>query len=318
LGFVLGGGRSPLMWAAFRGDTSIMKLLIDAGADVNGVGGLGTPLAQATWAGHTAAARLLLERGANVHITGPRDGYAPLHWAASSEEGNDALAKLLLAHGADPNQGGGEHIDAFMGTLQTPLMLARRRGDTPVLAALTAAGATNATADRVYDPALPAPQLPKQVTPATLADAMARAVAPLQVTSLKSKDSFVRHSSHQDCTSCHQQHLPMAATGLARKQNVPVDLAAEQKLVEIVKARRDQRHRDGFGKRSSIRMPSTPRATNSLLTPRQDLTFGQYSRPRGCIILQLFRVPTANGITTFRARRSRPTTSAQPPSRFMR
>ena len=236
LGFVLGGGRSPLMWAAFRGDISIMKLLIDAGADVNGVGGLGTPLAQATWAGHTAAARLLLERGANVHLTGPRDGYAPLHWAASSEQGSDALAKLLLKHGADPNQGGGEHVDAFMGTVQTPLMLARRRGDTPILATLTAAGATNATADRVYDPAPPAPQLPKQITPATLADAMARAVAPLQVTSLKSKESFVRHASRQDCTSCHQQHLPMAAVGLARKQNVPVDLAAEQKLVEIVKA----------------------------------------------------------------------------------
>ena len=236
LGFVLGGGRSPLMWAAFRGDTSIMKLLIDAGADVNGVGGLGTPLAQATWAGHTVAARLLLQRGANVHLSGPRDGYAPLHWAASSEQGSDALAKLLLTHGADPNQGGGEHVDAFMGTLQTPLMLARRRGDTPVVATLTAAGATNAAADRVYDPAPTQPRLPKQITPATLADAMARAVAPLQVTSLKSKDAFVRHASRQDCTSCHQQHLPMAATGLARKQNVPVDLAAEQKLVEIVKA----------------------------------------------------------------------------------
>jgi ankyrin repeat protein len=236
LGFVLGGGRSPLMWAAFRGDISIMKLLIDAGADVNGVGGLGSPLAQATWAGHAPAARLLLERGANVHLTGPRDGYAPLHWAASSEHGNDALAKLLLAHGADPNKGGGEDVDAFMGTLQTPLMLARRRGDSPVLGTLTAAGATNATPDRSYSPASPAPQLPKQVTTATLADAMARAVAPLQVTSLKSKESFVRHASRQDCTSCHQQHLPMAATGLARKQNVPVDLAAEQKLVEIVKA----------------------------------------------------------------------------------
>jgi ankyrin repeat protein len=236
LGFILGGGRTPLMWAAYRGNTSIMKRLVDAGANVNIPTGLGTPLTHAAWGDHAAAARLLLDRGADANMAGPLDGYAALHWAASSEQGDAALTKLLLDRGADPNLGGGENVDAFVGTLQTPLMLARRRGDTPILATLVAAGATNATPDRDYSPKPPVRQLPQRLTAAALADAMAHAVVPLQVTSLQSKEAFVRHSKRQDCTSCHQQHLPMAAIGFARKQHVPVDLAAEQKLVTMVKA----------------------------------------------------------------------------------
>ena len=54
-----GGGRSALMWAAYRGDTAILKVLVDAGADVNAEGNLGTPLSQAAWANRTEAARLL-------------------------------------------------------------------------------------------------------------------------------------------------------------------------------------------------------------------------------------------------------------------
>lgn len=235
MGFVLGGARSPLMWAAFRSDVSLVKILLDGGADVNGMGGVGTPLAQAAWGNRTDAARLLIKRGAALNLAGPMDGYAPLHWAASSEDADPGLTKLLLAHGADPNFGGGENVDAFLGTLQTPLMLARRRGDTAILKALSAAGATNATPDREYLVTPPARTLPKRLDASTLADAMARAIVPLQVTSLKSKEAFVRHSSRQDCTSCHQQYLPMAAIGLARKQHVPVDLEAEQQLVNIVK-----------------------------------------------------------------------------------
>ena len=162
------------------------------------------------------------------------DGYAPLHWAASTEDKDAALVKLLLDHGADPNQGGGEHVDAFMGTLQTPLMLARRRGDTPIVAALLAAGATKATPDRVAAVKLPARHLPAQLDSATLRSAIGQALTPLQVTSIESKKAFVRHASRQDCVSCHQQFLPMAAIGLAKKQHVTVDTAAERELIAMV------------------------------------------------------------------------------------
>ncbi|HKS35745.1 MAG TPA: ankyrin repeat domain-containing protein [Verrucomicrobiae bacterium] len=234
MGFVLGGGRTPLMWAAYRGDGAIMKQLIDAGADVNAESALGTPLSQTAWADHTSAARLLIEQGAKVSQTARLDGYTPLHWAASTEERDASLVKLLLKHGADANVGGGENVEPFMGTLQTPLMLARRRGETPILAALSAAGATNATPDRVMARTPPARVLPEKLDAATLRAAINQAVAPLQVTSIESKQAFLRHGSRQDCTSCHQQYLPMAAVGMAKKFRARLDTHAEQELATMV------------------------------------------------------------------------------------
>jgi ankyrin repeat protein len=236
MGFVLGGGRSALMWAAYRGDVAILRLLLDAGADANGVGGLGSPLAQAAWADRVAAAQVLIERGARVNQAGPMDGYAPLHWAVSTEDRDTALVKLLLDHKADPNLGGGDNVDAFLDVSQTPLMLARRRGNTPVLALLSAAGATNATPDTIPIKAPPPARcLPSPLDAVTTRAALALSIPLLQQTSIKSKQAFVSHSSRQDCTSCHQQYLPMAAIGFARKQSVPVDREAEKELVKMVR-----------------------------------------------------------------------------------
>lgn len=185
--FILGGGRSPLMWAAFRGEVEILNLLIEAGANVNGEDLLGTPLAQAAWSDQTAAARVLIERGAQVNQVDHGAGFAPLHWAASTEESSAEFVKLLLKHGADPNLGGGEPVDAFMDVLQTPLMLAKRRGDTATLATLMAAGATNETPDRVRAPALPARHLPARLDRETVRAAIAAAMPPLQQTAIASK-----------------------------------------------------------------------------------------------------------------------------------
>jgi ankyrin repeat protein len=232
--FVLGGGRNALMWAAYRGDVKMLKLLIDAGADVSLEGTMGTPLAQAAWADRTAAARVLVERGAKVNQTSHADGYTALHWAASSEEKSDALIKLLLQHGADPNAGGGENVDAFQGTLQTPLMLAKRRGETAILSALVAAKATNETPDRPRPPMPPARSLPSTLDAITLRSAISHAMPPLQETSIESKKAFVRHASQQDCVSCHQQFLPLAAIGVAKRNHVPIRTDAEQELVQMV------------------------------------------------------------------------------------
>ncbi len=232
--FVFNGARSPLMWAAYRGDLPMIKALVAAGADINAEGMIGTPLEQAAWHNCTDTCQFLLEHGAKPNYVSHFDTFTALHWAASTETRDDRTVKLLLAHGANPNLGGGESVDAFLSVDQTPLMLARRRGETPILAALLAGGATNETADAVSDVTPPARVIPAQLDRETIQSTIARAVAPLQVTSLESKKIFVSHASHQDCISCHQQDLPLAAISLARKQNVKVDTEAEKQLIELV------------------------------------------------------------------------------------
>ncbi len=232
-GFVFGGGRSPLMWAAFRGNEAVMKQLIAAGADVKAGSRLGTPLAQAAWADRTAAAQLLIKNGADVNQAGPADGYTALHWAASTENTDPALVKLLLKHKADPDLGGGAEVDAFMDVLQTPVMLARLRGETPVLATLSAAATVQPPPDRRRIVTPPKRDLPDQLETTVLRDAMSRALAPLQVSSLKS--GGVRAPCQQAGLHLLPSTIPpMAAIGLARKQSVPVDSDAERELIKLV------------------------------------------------------------------------------------
>jgi ankyrin repeat protein len=233
--FIFGGGRSALMWAAFRGDIAIMKMLLDAGANPNAEGMLGAPLQQAVWANQTEAARLLIERGGQVKQTDHFAGYSALHWAASTEEGNPALLKLLLTNGADPNAEGGQNIDAFMDVPQTPLMLARKRGETAVLSELLHAGATNETPDKARNPMLVQNKVQTLDNEAFRA-AIGKAMPLLQQTSVESKKSFVKHASRQDCVSCHQQHLPLAAIGAAKRARISVDRDEEAELAAMVKA----------------------------------------------------------------------------------
>jgi ankyrin repeat protein len=227
LSVVWGGGRTPLMWSAFRGNTRIARLLLARGARVDLPGGWGTPLSHAAWNEQTRTAELLLEHGAPVDQPEPFSGFTPLHWAASSESGRTDLVKLLLAAGANPNAEGGETIDAFMGIPQTPLLLAKKRGETSIVRELERAGAR-----------CPAGEL-KTATPIrsvelsleSLRIALKKAVDPLQDSVRISRDSFLRHASKQDCISCHQQNLPMAAVALAHAAGIPV--AKDQTLEQV-------------------------------------------------------------------------------------
>jgi ankyrin repeat protein len=232
--FVFNGARSPLMWAAYRGDLPMVKALLAGGADINAEGMIGTPLEQAAWKDCYETCQYLLDHGANPNYVSHFDTYTALHWASSTEQSDARLVSLLLSHGANPNIGGGESVDAFLSVDQTPLMLARRRGETPIVKALLAAGATNETPDNVSDVTPPARTIPARLDTETLRSAMARAVAPLLVTSVESKKVFVSHPSHQDCVSCHQQYLPLTAISLARKQNVALDRDAEKELIKLV------------------------------------------------------------------------------------
>jgi ankyrin repeat protein len=127
------GVRRPVLWGAARIAQSLplVNVLLDAGADPND--GVTLPLSAS--AGDIPVLEALRARGANVDQRWASDGstalYAILHWSRTTDG-----VLWLLAHGADPNavfseNGGGE----------TPLHVAARASDVPVVEAMVAHGA---------------------------------------------------------------------------------------------------------------------------------------------------------------------------------
>jgi ankyrin repeat protein len=94
------GGFTPLLFAARAGDLASMDQLLDAGANVNDAAPYGaSALVVAAHSGHGALARRLLARGADSNAAGA--GYTALH--AAVLRGDLALAQALLEHGAKPD-----------------------------------------------------------------------------------------------------------------------------------------------------------------------------------------------------------------------
>ncbi|CZR52574.1 uncharacterized protein PAC_02451 [Phialocephala subalpina] len=95
-------GRTPLHWAATRGDISAVNLLLDYGADVNAQDeGKATPLILAASSGSVRTIELLLLAGADVHLADIRGGHA-LHYVSRHQK-KIAPVKLLLKAGAAVN-----------------------------------------------------------------------------------------------------------------------------------------------------------------------------------------------------------------------
>jgi ankyrin repeat protein len=230
---IFAGMRTPLMWAAFRNDLPLLRLLLERRADPNKGLLFGTPLSQAAWHDSVEAAKILLDHGARVDGRDRLADFTPLHWAAATDSIRPQLVQLLLAKGADPNAAGGDPIDAFLGVPQTPLMLAQKRGCTAIVEALLAAGAkAPLSAEPV---ARAARALPDPLHAPPLTGAAERAVAALQLTAAKSREGFLRHASKQDCVSCHQQYLPLAAVGHARARSIRFDDEKAQQQMEVVR-----------------------------------------------------------------------------------
>src|SRR6516164_4570346 len=205
------GLRTPLMWAAYHNDLRMVRLLLERGADPNQSTYFGNPLSHACWSDSFEAAELLIARGANVSARDALANFTPLHWAAGSESPRPRLVKLLLANGADPNATGGEPVGAFGLVPQTPRLIAEKRGQTAIVDALVAAGAKEPPlAEKI---ATPQRALPDDFDTASVVASTEKALVALQATAAKSRESFRRHVSKQDCVSCHQQYLPMAAVG---------------------------------------------------------------------------------------------------------
>jgi ankyrin repeat protein len=114
------GAKTPLSEAAYHGNASITKLLLDAGADVNGKNYLGNVAVNlAVNAGEVETTRLLLARNADINTLQPiplyceppnsnrsyefPDDYKCTPLARAVHAKNEEMVDLLLQYGADIN-----------------------------------------------------------------------------------------------------------------------------------------------------------------------------------------------------------------------
>ncbi|EMR87690.1 putative ankyrin repeat-containing protein [Botrytis cinerea BcDW1] len=102
---------NALQAASYEGHEAVVKLLLEAKADVNAQGGYyGNALQAASYEGNEAVVKLLLEAKADVNAQG---GYYGNALQAASYEGNEAVVKLLLEAKADVNVQGGDYGNAL-------------------------------------------------------------------------------------------------------------------------------------------------------------------------------------------------------------
>jgi len=93
--------RTALMLAAFNGHTAIIRLLVEAKADVNARDAIDrTALMYAATGPYGETVRYLLDHGAKVNLADNNEHWTPLMFAAA--EGQTAVVRMLLEAGAAP------------------------------------------------------------------------------------------------------------------------------------------------------------------------------------------------------------------------
>jgi ankyrin repeat domain-containing protein 50 len=123
---------NALQAAAEKGHEHVVQLLIESGAEINLQGGeYGTALQAAAFHGYESIVQLLLDNGANVHLQGGCWGNA---LQGAIQGGNRAVIETILDKGPDVNAEGG-----FYGT---PLQAAAQEGDLAVFKLLLDKGAS--------------------------------------------------------------------------------------------------------------------------------------------------------------------------------
>jgi ankyrin repeat protein len=97
------GGSTPLLWASegryFKDDGSVLRFLLEHGADVNVQDKVGrTPLQYVSMNGTLEVVRLLLEHGADVKV---KNSFGKTALQEAARKGRGEVVELLRAHGAN-------------------------------------------------------------------------------------------------------------------------------------------------------------------------------------------------------------------------
>ena len=219
------GDLNPLILAAYNGDESTFRLLVERGADLKAAGVpalalslrarcgscVETMLKQLAPEQYTAtmvmaapprgpalATAMLLKLGADPNARDP-EGRTMLMLAAASDALPTDIVRMLIEKGAD--------VNARSQSGETALQLAKLRGGTDITRLLLAAGAK--------DEALPA--APSNFAPVPSARAAVERSLPL----LQRTDAaFLAKSG---CVSCHNNTLTAMSVAAARARGVRVD-----------------------------------------------------------------------------------------------
>lgn len=97
-------GVTLLQWCSYHGDVSALRFLLAHGASLESLGDL-YHLNTAAFHGHSRLCEFLIEQGADVNRPVEATGETALHAAlcTSDRRTHDAVVRVLLAHGANPN-----------------------------------------------------------------------------------------------------------------------------------------------------------------------------------------------------------------------
>ncbi|KAK5202772.1 hypothetical protein LTR41_011483 [Exophiala xenobiotica] len=104
-------GRTALVWASGNANAEIVRMLVDAGADVNAQGDqCGSALQTASLQGKEKLVQILIDRRADINADGGTYGNA---LQAAAIRGREKEVQILLGSGADVNKQGGRYGTAL-------------------------------------------------------------------------------------------------------------------------------------------------------------------------------------------------------------